>query len=233
MKQALALLAFAVALPLSNPAHAYIKCDKIEKESKKKKCVKKMDKKLAKMRANLTPIKTSDVGKEFAYLNGQKLFESDDWYLGYKETGFKDIDAVNKQVTAAKGLIRLTVYAGHLNKSDKKAAQKLGGKLMPRLKEIQNELNGITEELNKVDMSQYEGMDAVKAGAAVAATTAQVAATLGEVPGALAAIGPVVGGGVGAMVGDAMNQAKGAINEAKGAVDEAKKAAEDAKKAVK
>ena len=183
-----------------------------------------MDKKLAKMRANLTPIKTSDVGKEFAYLNGQKLFESDDWYLGYKETGFKDIDAVNKQVTAAKGLIRLTVYAGHLNKSDKKAAQKLGGKLMPRLKEIQNELNGITEELNKVDMSQYEGMDAVKAGAAVAATTAQVAATLGEVPGALAAIGPVVGGGVGAMVGDAMNQAKGAINEAKSAAEDAKKA---------
>ena len=233
MKQVIAVLAFAVALPLSNPAHAYIKCDKIEKASKKKKCEKKMDKKLAKMRANLTPIKTSDVGKEFAYLDGQKLFESDDWYLGYKETGFKDIDAVNKQVTAAKGLIRLTVYAGHLNKSDKKAAQKLGGKLMPRLKEIQNELNGITEELNKVDMNQYEGMDAVKAGAAVAATTAQVAATLGEVPGALAAIGPVVGGGVGAMVGDAMKQAKGAINEAKGAVDEAKKVAEDAKKAVK
>ena len=72
---------------LSNPAHAYIKCDKMEKESKKKKCEKKMDKKLAKMRANLTPIKPSDVGSEFAYLDAKKLFESDDWYLGYKKTG--------------------------------------------------------------------------------------------------------------------------------------------------
>lgn len=204
----------------------------MEKESKKKKCEKKMDKKLAKMRANQTPIKTSDVGKEFAYLDSKKLFESDDWYLGYKETGFKDIEAVNKRVTAAKGLIRLTVYAGHLNKSDKKAAQKLGGKLMPRLKEIQTEFDGVRQQLNKVDMNQYAGMDAVKAGAAVASTTAQVAATLGEVPGALAAIGPVVGGGVGAMVGDAMKQAQGAINDAKGAVDDAKSAAEDAKKAV-
>ena len=219
MKQALAVLAFAIALPLSSPAHAYIKCDKIEKASKKKKCEKKMDKKLAKMRANLSPIKTSDVGKEFAYLDSKKLFESDDWYLGYKETGFKDIDAVNKRVTAAKGLIRLTVYAGHLNKSDKKAAQKLGAKLMPRLKEIQKELDGVTNELNKVDMSQYEGMAAVKATAAVATTTAQVAATLGEVPGALAALGPVVGGGVGAMMGDALKEAKGAINDAKKAVD--------------
>ena len=47
MKQALAVLAFAIALPLSSPAHAYIKCDKIEKASKKKKCEKKMDKKKA------------------------------------------------------------------------------------------------------------------------------------------------------------------------------------------
>jgi|GEM_PF-4402115 len=224
MKHILTVLAFAVALPLSNAAHAYVKCDKIEKASKKAKCEKKMDKKLAKMRANQTPIKTSDVGKEFAYLDSKKLFESDDWFLGYKETGFKDIDAVNKQVTAAKGLIRLTAYAGHLNKSDKKAAQKLGGKLMPRLKEIQTELDGITAKLNKVDMAQYAGMDAVKAGAAVAATTAQVGATLGEVPAALTAIGPVIGGGVGAMVGDAMNQAKGALNEAKGAAEDAKKA---------
>ena len=122
-----------------------------------------MDKKLAKC-ANLTPIKTSD-GARICLPRWPEAVSVDDWYLGYKETGFKDIDAVNKQVTAAKGLIRLTVYAGHLNKSDKKAAQKLGGKLMPRLKEIQNELNGITEELNKVDMNQYAGMDAVKAGA--------------------------------------------------------------------
>ena len=131
---------------------------------------------------------------------------------------------MNKRVTAAKGLIRLTVYAGHLNKSDKKAAQKLGAKLMPRLKDIQKELDGVTNELNKVDMSQYEGMAAVKATAAAATTTAQVAATLGEVPGALAALGPVVGGGVGAMMGDALKEAKGAINDAKGAVNDAKKA---------
>ena len=178
MKQVIAVLAFASPPPLE-PRPCVHQVRK-KKASKKKKCEKKMEEKLAKMRQP-TPIKTSDVGKEFGLPDGQKLFESDDWYLGYKETGH-DIDAVNKQVTAAKGLIRLTVYAGHLNKSDKKAAQKLGGKPMPRLKEIQNELNGISEELNKVDMNQYAGMDAVKAGAAVAATTAQVAATLGEVP---------------------------------------------------
>jgi len=239
MKQALAIAAFAVAIPLSSPAHAYIKCDKIEDAKKKKKCESKMTKNLAKMRANQTPISAADVGKEFAYLDDQKLFESDDWFLGYKETGFEDIDAVNKQLTAAKGLIRLTRYAGHLNKTDKAAAKKLGGKLMPRLKEIQTELDLVSAEIEKVNTEQYVGMDAVKAAAALAATTAQVAATVGEVPGALAAIGPVITGGVEAMVGDAVNQATGAIkdaagtiNEASEAINEAKEMAEEAKKAI-
>ena len=232
MKQALAIVAFAVAIPMSSPAHAYIKCDKIEDAKKKKKCVSKMDKKLEKMRANQTPISAADVGKEFAYLDSQKLFESDDWYLGYKKTGFEDIDAVNKQLTAAKGLIRLTRYAGHLNKTDKAAAKKLGGKLMPRLKEIQTELDAVSAKLEQVNTEQYVGMDAVKVAAALAATTAQVAATVGEVPGALAAIGPVVAGGVEAMVGDAVNQATGAINDAASTINEAKEMAEEAKKAI-
>ncbi len=231
MKNLLAIAAFAVALPLSNPAHAYIKCDAKEDAKKKKKCEKKMAKSLAKMRANQTPIKPADVGSEFAYLDA-KLFESDDWFLGYKASGMKDIDAVSKKVATAKGVIRLTRYAAYVNKTDKKAAQKLGGKLMPRLKNMQQELDGITQELNKVDPSKYTGMDAVKAAGAMAATTAEIAKTIGEVPGALAAIGPVVGGGVGAMVGDVMKQATGAINEAKSAVEDAKGAVDDAKKAV-
>ena len=47
MSKFFAIIAFAVALPMSNSAHAYIKCDKIEKESKKKKCEKKMAKSVA------------------------------------------------------------------------------------------------------------------------------------------------------------------------------------------
>ena len=211
MKQFLAVLAFAIALPMSNPAHAYIKCDKIEKASKKKKCEKKMDKRLAKMRANQTPIKTSDVGKEFAYLDSKKLFESDDWFLGYKNSGYDDIDALNEKIARAKGVLRLARYAAYVNKTDKKAAKDLGGKLMPRLKNIQEELDAISAQLEKVNMEQYTGMDAMKANVALVESTAALATIVGEVPGALAALGPIVGGGLGDMVNDAVQDASGGV----------------------
>jgi hypothetical protein len=67
-------------------------------------------------------------------------------------------------------------------------------------------------------------MEAIKATAALAATTVQIAGVLAEVPGALAAIGPIVGGGVDSLLksaagaaGDAMKQATDAANAAKGA----------------
>ena len=222
MNKFLAICAFALAMPMSNPAFAYIKCDKKADAKKKKKCEKKMAKTLAKKRANTTPIKPSDVGSEFAYMDGGNIFDTDDWYLGMKKTGIKDIDAINQKVYAAKGLIRLTVYAGHLNKSDKAAAQKLGGKLAPRLAKMEEELNGITEEINKFDASKLSGMDAVKGGAALIKTGVDVVATIAEVPGAVAALAPIVKGGAKSAVGNAVNQAKGAAGDA---VNKAKNAA--------
>jgi hypothetical protein len=224
MTKFFAIIAFAIALPASNPAFAYMKCDKMDNAKKKAKCEKKMKKSLAKKRANTTPIKPSDVGAEFAYMDGANLFNSDDWYLGVKESGIKDIDAINKKVISSKGLIRLCRYAGHLNKTDKAAAKKLGGKLAPRLKNIQQELDGINKEIEKFDPNTLSGMEAIKATAALAATTVQIAGVLAEVPGALAAIGPIVGGGVDSLLksaagaaGDAMKQATDAANAAKDA----------------
>ena len=151
MTKFFAIVAFAVALPMSNSAHANIKCDKIEKAGKKAKCEKKMGKKLEKLRANTTPIKPSDVGSEFSYLDGKNPFNSDDFYLGYKESNFKEVTELSKKIASAKGLIKLTTYAGHLNKSDKAAAKKLGGKLLPRLQKLEEEMKGIEAASKKID----------------------------------------------------------------------------------
>ena len=54
-------------------------------------------------------------------------------------------------------------------------------------------------------------MDAMKANVALVESTAALATIVGEVPGALAALGPIVGGGLGDMVNDAVQDASGGV----------------------
>ena len=59
MTKFFAVMAFAIALPMSNPAHAYIKCDKKADAKAKKKCEKNMAKSIANQRKNSKALKPS------------------------------------------------------------------------------------------------------------------------------------------------------------------------------
>ncbi len=233
MSKFFAIIAFAVALPMSNPAHAYIKCDKIDNAGKKKKCEKKTAKAIAKKRKGTTAFKPSQIGKQFAYLDGKNPLDSDDFYLGVKTTGIKDVDAISNQAVKMAAIIKLTKYTAHLNKSDKAAASKLGGLLLPELKNLQKEGEELQKKIGELDPASLASspMDIPKAAGALLKSTGTVVQAIGDVPGALKAIGPIAKGAAAGAAAGAMDKVKGATDAAKGAADQAKDAADAAKKA--
>ncbi len=226
MSKFFAIIAFAVALPMSNPAHAYIKCDKIDNAGKKKKCEKKMAKAVAKKRKGTTAFKPSQVGKQFAYLDGKNPLDSDDFYLGVKKTGIKDVDAITNQAVKMAAVIKLTKYTAHLNKSDKAAAAKLGNLLLPELKNLKNEGEVLQKKIGELDPSKLASspMDIPKAAGALLKATGTVVGAVGDVPGALTALGPIAKGAASSAAAGALDKAKGAVDQAKDAADAAKEA---------
>ena len=86
-----------------------------------------------KQRKSTTALKPSQLGDEFAYLDENNLFDSDDWYVGVGNIGVKKIDDLSLSVAKMSATVRLAKYTGYINKTDKAAATKLGGILLPKL----------------------------------------------------------------------------------------------------
>ena len=243
MSKFFAIVAFAVALPMSNPAHAYIKCDKKEDAKAKKKCEKNMDKSLAKQRANTTPYTPSTLGKAFSDLDGDNNpFNSDDFYFGEKNTGIKQVDAFTAKVNKVAATVKMAKYIGHLNKSDAAAATKLGGAILPELIKLKDEAPALVEEAQKLvgeAATLVENpMDAPKALKALTGAGATIGKAVGDIPGAIAAVKPIAGGAaagaisnVAGQVGDAVNQATDAVNQATDAAKQATDAVDSVKDA--
>ena len=219
MSKFFAIIAFAIALPMSNPAHAYIKCDKKEDAKAKKKCEKNTAKRLEKQRKNTDPYVPSSLGSEFGYLDAENPLDTDDWYLGVKTTGIKQIDELSNTVAGMAATVRLTRYTAYINKTDKAAAQKLGGLLLPKLKGLKTEVEKVQKQLSELDPNTLVSnpMDAPKAIGAIAKMTATLAKTVTEIPAALGALGPVVKGAAAGAISNVAGQAADAVNTAKDA----------------
>jgi hypothetical protein len=218
------IFAFAVALPMSNPAHAFIKCDKIDNAKKQKKCTKKATKSLAKARKNSTAMMPSEIGEQFSYLDAANPFDTDDWYLGVNSIGVKKIDNISENVAKIAGTIRLAKYTAYLNATDKDAASKLGGKLLPELMKLKESAPKVVDDIKALlsdPKSLAENpMDIIKITKALGAASSNGIKAIADLPGAILAIGPIAKGAAGAAVEGAMDKAAGAVGGAiEGATD--------------
>jgi len=237
MSKFFAIIAFAVALPMSNPAHAYIKCDKKADAKAKKKCEKNMAKSIAKQRKGSTALKPSQLGDEFAFLDENNPFDTDDWYVGVSKIGVKKIDKLSMKVAKMSATVRLAKYTGYINKTDKAAASKLGGILLPKLQALQEDGQKLVEEIqglvaDPAALVQENPTAALKIPGALGKLATNSVKAVGDIPGALTAVVPIAGGaaagaiaGAAAKVGDAADQATGAVNDAKEAAADVKEAA--------
>ncbi len=230
MSKFFAIIAFAIALPMSSPAHAYIKCDKKEDAKKKKKCEKNMAKSLAKQRKSTTPLKPSQLGDEFAYLDENNLFDSDDWYVGVGNIGVKKIDDLSLNVAKMSATVRLAKYTGYINKTDKAAATKLGGLLLPKLQGLKADGEALVAEIqglvaDPAALIQENPAAALKIPGALGKLAANSAKTVGDIPGALTAIAPIAKGAAAGAISNVAGQVGDAVNKASEAADSAKEAA--------
>jgi len=237
MTKLFAILALAIAIPMSNPAHAFIKCDKMDDAKKQKKCEKNTAKSLAKQRANSTAYAPSNLGEAFAGLDGDdNPFNSDDFYLGESTSGIKKVDAFSAQVNQVAATVRMAKYVGHLNKTDAAAAAKLGGALLPKLIALKDEAPKIVEEGQALvgDAANLveSPMDVPKALKALGGSVATVTKAVGDLPGAITAIQPIAGGAAASAISGAMDKAAGAVQQATDAASEAAGAVDDAKGAI-
>jgi hypothetical protein len=216
MSKYLAILGLVLALPMSNPAHAFIKCDKMDDKAKKK-CEKSAQKALDKQRKNTDPYQPSVLGSEFASLDAEDKnpFNSDDFYLGTKSTGITAVDEFTAEVNLAAATVRMARYVGHLQKSDAAAASSLGGTLLPKLIALKDALPKIQEKglgLAKDPKALVSSpMEIPKAIAAVAGTVPTLAKMIGDLPGAIIAVKSIAGGAAGAAVEGAIDKATDAV----------------------
>ena len=229
MSKFFAIFAFAVALPMSNPAHAFIKCDKVENAKKQKKCTKKMTKSLAKARKSSTAMMPSAIGDQFSYLDAANPLDTDDWYLGVNSIGVKKIDNINKNVAKIAGTIRLAKYAAHLNATDKDAAAELGGKLLPELMKLKDSAPKVVEDIKKLAsdpsaLVKKNPKAALKIPGALAKAVTNAASAVTDLPGAIGAIEPIAKGAAGAALESAVDKAAGAVEGATDAVKDATEA---------
>jgi len=236
MSKFFAIIAFAVALPMSNPAHAYIKCDKMEDAKKKKKCEKNTSKSLAKKRSNTTAYAPSNLGDAFAELDGDNNpFNSDDFYFGEQTTGIKKVDAFTGKVNKVAATVRMAKYIGHLNKTDAAAAAKLGGALLPGLIALKDEAPKLVDEAKKLAGEATtlvdNPMDAPKAIKALGGAGATIGKAVADIPGAITALKPIAGGAAAGAISGAMDKAAGAVKQATDAAGDIKDAAGDVKEA--
>jgi hypothetical protein len=229
MSKFFAIFAFAVALPMSNSAHAFIKCDKVEDAKKQKKCTKKMTKSLAKARKGSTAMMPSAIGEQFSYLDAANPLDTDDWFLGVKSIGVKKIDNINKNVAQIAGTIRLANYAAHLNATDKDAAAELGGKLLPELMKLKESAPKVVDDIKALAsdpsaMIKKNPKAAVKIPGALAKAVTNAVSAVADLPGAIGAIEPIAKGAAGAAIEGAMDKAAGAVEGATDAVKDATEA---------
>jgi len=238
MSKFFAIFAFAVALPMSNPAHAFIKCDKMEVAKKQKKCTKKMTKSLAKARKSSTAMMPSEIGEQFSYLDAANPLDTDDWYLGVKSIGVKKIDNINKDVAKIAGTIRLAKYAAHLNATDKDAAAELGGKLLPELMKLKDSAPKVVSDIQALAgdpsaLVKSNPKAAMKIPGALAKAVSNATMAVTDLPGAIGAIEPIAKAAAGAAIDAAMDKVGDAVEGATGAVEDATGAVKDAAEAVK
>ncbi len=226
MSKFLAIFAFAVALPMSSPAHAFIKCDEMTDAKKQKKCEKKMAKNIAKARKGTSALAPSALGDSFEYLDGDNPLDTDDWYVGVGKIGVKKIDKLNKDVAKIAATVKLAKYAAHLNKTDKKAAAKLGGKLLPELIKLEktapavlNSIQGLAGDPSALISANPSA--ALKIPGALAKSVGTATKAIGDLPGAIGAITPIAKGAGNAAIESAVDKATGAAGGALDAVKDA------------
>jgi hypothetical protein len=224
MTKYIAIIGLLLALPMSNSAHAFIKCDKMDDAKKQKKCEKSAKKSLDKQKKNSEPFQPSTLGKAFASLDAadKNPFASDDFYLGVKTTGIKPVDEFTAEVNQAAATIRMAKYVGHLQKSDASAATALGGDLLPKLialkdsiAKIQEKGQGLAKDPKALVASP---MDIPKAIGAIAGTVPTLAKMVGDLPGAIVSLKSIAGGAAGAAIDKAVGPVQKAMDDAKEAV---------------
>ncbi len=224
-----ALAATTVSFTFITPAHAGFAACAGKEDSKLEKCEAKALKSLAKLRSSTTPYKPSDLDKGFAHLDGDDAnpFNTDYHYFGVKDTGFEKLNDVADAANKISAAVRMANYVGDLNKTDKAAAQKLGGTLLPILKGLDASVKDVTEKAKLLAASPNDlvasPMELPKAVGAVGGIVAQLGGTAAKIPGALTAVMPIAKGAASAAVEQAVGDATDAADKAVGgALDKVK-----------
>jgi hypothetical protein len=223
-----ALAATTVSFTFITPAQAGFSMCAGKEGSKLEKCEVKALKNLAKRRTSTTAYKPSDLDKGFGHLDGDDVnpFNTDHHYFGVKDTGFEKLNEVAAAANKISAAVRMANYVGDLNKTDKAAAQKLGGTLLPILKGLDASVKDVTEQAKALAASPNDlvasPMELTKAVGAVGGIVTQLGGTAARIPGALTALMPIVKGAAAAAVENAVGDATDAVNDAAGgALDKA------------
>jgi hypothetical protein len=150
----ISFLALSAALASSNPAHAFVKGDNIEKASKRPACEKRMAKTVAKARKKTVAFTASYFGPQFAYLDAQNLFDQDDWYVGVRVLDIEQVDNMTNKAAGVLGLFVLAEYVDHLHeyvdhlqKTDTEAATALALLIFPEVVKLKDTLPALLEEI--------------------------------------------------------------------------------------
>lgn len=232
----LSLTALAVAtlsFTLATPAYAGFAACAGKEGSKLEKCEAKEVKSLAKLRANTTPYKPSDLDKGFASLDGDDVnpFNMDYHYFGVSDSGIKKLNDVANSANQLSAVVRMANYIGELNTTDAAAATELGGILLPHLEGLDAQVQEVSAKAKKLASNPNDlvdsPMEVPKAVGAVGTIVKQLASTATSAPGALKAIMPIAKGAGAAAAEQAVGDATGAAGDA---VSEATESLENLKK---
>jgi len=219
-----ALTAVVLSFTLAGPAQAgFAACDGKD-GAKLEKCEAKEIKNVGKLRAKTTAYKPSELDKAFEALDGDDVnpFNTDYHYFGVAEVKIEKLAELNASVNKVASAVRMANYIGELNATDASAAQDLGGKLLPILKALDEDIKSLTEQAQALAGSPNDLVSSpMEVPAAVAATAkmiSQLGATAASLPGALTAIVPIAQGAATAAVEQAVGDATEAAGDAVKAV---------------
>lgn len=190
----LTILALAAGLACSTPAHAFVKCDNIEKATKRPACEKKMAKSVEKARKKTVAFTASNIGPQFAYLNEQNIFDQDDWYLGVRLLDLEQVDHMTNKAASVLALFVLAEYAAHLAETEPEAATALAVLIFPEVVKLKETLPALMNEL-KVTAATPQSLNPMEIGKIVNVLTkalTNVTKAVPKVPKVLALLVPLV-----------------------------------------
>lgn len=217
---AVCMLSSVLAAPAFASPCAGLEGKKLEKcEAKEAKKAEKEVARIAKLRASTTPFLPSKVHPDLANLDEAAVnpLNSDEFYVGYKETGLAQVDEVLIEATRVMATVKMANWVGKVNQDgDGQRATKVATVLLPELIKLQDSVPTIQAKVqeiisNPTSVVQDDPMAALKVPKALGGVAGQLPKALSELPQVISAIEPIAKGAAAAGVNMATEKAAEAV----------------------